>query len=110
MVLAAVGAGNEMFATILDPAHRVAAMHGQPTETNLLRQQDALIAKSASNVRRDDADLALLEAEALGQPGTHDVRHLTSRVDRQLLEPRVPEGNDAAPFDRRHALPRGANF
>src|SRR5262249_23535900 len=42
MVLAAIGAGNEMFATILDPAHRMAAMHGEPAETNLLRQQDAL--------------------------------------------------------------------
>src|SRR5262249_57382601 len=81
MVLAAIGAGNEMFATILDPAHRMAAMHGEPAETNLLGQQDALVAKSAANVRRDDADLALVEAETLGQPGAHDVRHLTRRVE-----------------------------
>jgi len=27
-----------------------------------------------------------------------------------LLEPRVPEGNDATPFDRRHALPSGADL
>ena len=32
MVLAAIGAGNEMFATILDPAHWMAAMHGEPEE------------------------------------------------------------------------------
>src|SRR6516164_1309154 len=110
MVLAAIGAGNEMFAAILDPAHRMAAMHGEPTETNLLRQQNALIAKSAANVRRDDADLSLVKTETLGQPGAHDVRHLTSRVDRQLLEPRVPEGDNAAPLDRRHALPSGADL
>src|SRR5262245_65327820 len=110
MVLAAIGAGDEMFAAILDPAHRVAATHGKPAETNLLRKQDAFVAKSPADVRRDDADLALVEAETLGEPGAHDVRHLTSRVDRQLLEPRVPEGDNAAPLDRRHALPSGADL
>src|SRR5262249_2832363 len=110
VVLAAIGAGNEMFAAILDPAHRVAAMHGEPAETNLFRQQDALVANPAANVRRDDADLALVKAETLGQSGSHDVRHLTSRVYRQLLEPRVPEADNAATFDRRDALPSGADL
>src|SRR5262245_12972121 len=110
MVLAAIGAGDAMFAAILDPAHRMAAMHGAPAETNLLRQQDAFVATSPADVRRADAALPLVEPATLGESGAHDVRHLTSRVDCQLLEPRVPEGDNAAPLDRRHALPRGANF
>jgi hypothetical protein len=105
MVLAAIGAGGQMLATILDPPHRMAAMHGQPAEADLLRQENALVAECSPDVRRDDADLALVEAQAFGESGAHDVRHLAGRVQRQLLEARVPTGDNAAPFDRCHALP-----
>ncbi len=109
-MLAAIGAGNEMFAAVLDPAHRMGATHGEPAETNLLRQQDTFVAEPAADVGGDDADLTFLEAETFRQSRAHDVRHLTGRVHRQLLEPRVPERDHAAAFDRRHALPRGADL
>ena len=76
MVLAAIGAGGQMLAPVLDPAHRMAAVHREPAEADLLRQQDALVAEATADVGRDDADLALVEAETLGEAGAHDVRHL----------------------------------
>ncbi len=63
MVLPAIGSGNEVFAAVLDPAHRMAAMHGKPAETNFLGQQDAFVAEPPADVGRDDADLTLFEAE-----------------------------------------------
>src|SRR5262249_37647701 len=63
MMLAAIGAGDEMFAPVLDPAHRMTAMHGQPAETNLFRQEDALVAEPAADIGSDDADLTFFEAE-----------------------------------------------
>src|SRR5215468_5696927 len=110
VVLSAIGAGDEMFAAVLDPAHRMAAMHSEPTETNLLGQQDAFVAEPAADVGSDDADLPLFEAETFGQSRAHDVGHLAGRIHRQLFQPRVPERNDAAPFDWRHALASGADL
>ena len=52
VVLAAVGAGDEMLAAILGPAHGMAAAHRQPGQANLFRQQDALVAKASADIGR----------------------------------------------------------
>ena len=80
MVLAAIGAGREMLAAVLDPAHRMAATHRQPRQADFFRQQDALVAEAAADVGRNDADLALLHAEAFGKAAAHDMRHLRAEV------------------------------
>ena len=51
VVLAAVGTGGEMFAAILGPAHRMTAAHRQPRQADFLRQQNALVAETAADVR-----------------------------------------------------------
>ncbi len=76
MVLAAIGAGDQMLAAILDPAHRVSAAHREPAKAHLFGQQDALVAKAATDIGGDRPHLALVEPKALGQSGAHDVRHL----------------------------------
>ena len=38
------------------------------------------------------------------------MRHLAGGIERKLLPAAVPRGDHAAPFNRRHALPRGADF
>src|SRR4029077_20107687 len=48
MVLAAIGAGNEWSARAPDPAPRMGALHREPAETDLLRQQDAFVAEPAA--------------------------------------------------------------
>src|SRR5690606_28646870 len=89
MVLAAIGAGGEMLAAVLDPAHRMAAAQGDPAEADVLRQEDALVAEAAADIRRDDAHLLLAQAEAFGEPGADDVRHLAAGVEDKLAEPLV---------------------
>ena len=98
MVFAAIGGGREMLAAILDPANRMPAMQREPAECYLFRQQDALVAKAAADVRRDDPDAAVIETETLGQAGAHDVRHLRRRVDDELFERGCPSAR------RRRAL------
>ena len=82
MVLAAIGAGDQMLAAVLDPAHRMAAAHRQPAEADFFGEQDALVAEAAADIGRDHADLAFVESEAFGKPGAHDVRHLAGGIDR----------------------------
>ena len=110
VMLAAIGAGRQMLAPILDPAHRMAATHGEPAEADFFGQQNALVAETAADIRRDHADLALVEAEAAGKSGAHDVRHLAGGINRQLIEAAVPDRDHAATFHRCHALARGADL
>src|SRR5450756_2438644 len=69
MVLAAIRAGRQMLAPVLDPAHRMPAAHGEPAERDLFGQQYALVAEAAADIGRDDPDLSVIEAETLGQAG-----------------------------------------
>jgi hypothetical protein len=95
-----------MFAPVLDPTHRMAAFDRQPADANLFGQQNSLVPEAASDIRGDDSDLAFVEAETLSEAGAHDVRHLAGRIERELLEPCIPQCYGAAPLNRRHALPR----
>src|ERR1700730_18501716 len=54
---------------------------------------DAFVAEAAPNIGRDYTDTPLLEAEALGQAGAHDVRELRGTVHRELIHTAVPERN-----------------
>src|SRR5215472_8617100 len=97
-----------MFAAVLDPPYRTAEPHRQPAGTYLLGQQDPLIAKTAADIGRDDPDLRVVEPQAFGKTLAHDVRQLRGRIEDELPEPRVALRDQPAPFDRRHALARGA--
>ena len=108
VMLAAVGAGAQLLEAVLEPAHRPAELPRQAGADDLLGQQDALVAEAAADVGRDDAHLALVEAEAVGEAGLGDVRHLGRGRDDHLLEPRIPFGQHAPALERRHALARGA--
>ena len=90
MVLAAVGVGGEALAAVLDPPQRDAELARRPGQRHLLGQQDALVAEAAADVGRDHADLALVDAQALGEAGAHDVRLLGGGVHDELAEPRLP--------------------
>jgi hypothetical protein len=67
VMLAAVRAGREMLATILGPAHRMAAMHREPGKADFFRQQNSFMPEAAADVGRNDTDSALLHAEAFGK-------------------------------------------
>ena len=106
-MFAAVGIGSQLFAPILDPAYRLTGLHRDPAKRDLFGEQNSLIAKPAADIGGNDPDLSLVQPEALGKAGAHDMRHLGRGGQGQHLKPFVPFGNDTAPFHRRHRLARG---
>ena len=99
-----------MLAPVLDPADGAAAFHREPRKRHLLGGKDALVAEAAADVGRNDANLALVEAEALGEARAHDVRYLGGAMDDELLEPAVPMRDHPPALERRHALARRAEL
>ena len=110
VVLATVGVGGQALAPVLDPTQRRAHFARGPGQRHLLRQQNALVAEAAADVGRHHANLALVDAQALGEARAHDMRLLGRGVDDQLAQPRMPTGDHAAPLDRAHDLARGAQL
>src|SRR5262249_3080057 len=86
IMLPAVRAGAQMLASVLDPANGETLLHREPREADFLRQQDSLVPKSTTYVGRNDADTSLLYAETVQQAVAHDVRHLGTAVERELIE------------------------
>src|SRR4029079_15718040 len=91
---------------VFDPAHRMAARHGQPTDADLLRQQDSLVSEAATDIGSDDTHLSFVKTQTLRQSGADDMRHLACRIECKLLKPRMPQCHSPASLDRRHTLPR----
>ena len=110
VVLAAIGACRQMFAAIFDPADGAAFTHRKPGEANFLRQQNSLVTKSPTDVRRYDANSALLDTETIGEAVTNNVRHLGAGIKRELVEPVIERRDHAASFKRGHALPGSRYF
>ena len=108
VMLAAVGVGGELLSAVLDPPHRMVSVHRDPSEHDLLGEQDTLVAESAADVGDDDAHLILIEPETLRESGADDVRHLARGMEHEHPEPPVPVREHPAALDRRHALARGA--
>ena len=105
MVVAGVGGGQEMLAAVLDPAHGMIDFERERGDRRLFRRQSRLRAETAAHVGRDDADVALLEPEHLGQPQPDDVRHLGRGVDHELVQAMVAIGQHRAPLERDRDVP-----
>ena len=99
-----------MLAPILDPADGQSFIQSEPGKADFFRQQNSLVPEAAADIGRHDANAALLDAKRVGEPVAHDVRHLRTGVERELVEPVIEGGDDPAAFHRRHALTRGRDF
>ena len=108
MVLAAIGVGDKLFAAILEPAHRMAASHGEPREADFLAGDDRLVAEAAADVGRDHADLELRDLQRIRKAGAHHMGELRCAMEHKLAIAGVPLSDEAAALDRRHDLARGA--
>ena len=80
-MLPRVSAGGQVLVPILDPTHRLPGLQRQPSDEDLLRQQNRLVAEPAANIGRDDADLHFRDLQCLSKAATHDVRKLRSTVN-----------------------------
>ena len=93
MVLAAVGVGGQVLAAVLEPANGMAAAKREPAEADFLGEQDSLVAEPAAHVGRDNADAAFFQAEAFGEAGAHDMRHLARGMENELVGAMVEHGD-----------------
>ena len=73
-VLAAIGAGDQMLAPVLDPAERPAIGRGEPGDAEFFGLQNAFVAECAADIGSDDANLRLGEAKMLGHCRADHVR------------------------------------
>ena len=94
-----------MLAAILDPAHRMADLHGDRGDGDVFRHDPVLAAEAAADVGRDDADLVLRQAERLRQADPHHMAALGGEVHHQLVVAMIPVGQHAAAFERHGRLP-----
>src|SRR5260370_35105882 len=101
-MLAAIGVGGELLAPVLDPADGVTELARKEGGADLLGEQQALVTEAAADVGRPDADLAVIETQAIGETRAHDVRDLLRGVDQGLLHPPIPTRARRKPADVRH--------
>ncbi len=110
MMVARMRRSEQVFAAILDPAHRVVARKRQGREDDLLRVEPRLRAEAAADIGGDDADAARLDLKKFGERDAHRVRRLGRGIDDDLVEPMVVKSDDGAAFERQPRLPVHAEF
>ena len=108
VMVARVGARQEVLAARLDPFHGAAQPHREQAQRHVLRIENALHAEAAADVGRDHANRVLRHTERLGQTVTRQVRHLRARPERQLAVGGVPVGHPAAALHRCRRVAVGA--
>ena len=94
-----------MLAPVLDPAHRMADLHRDRGDGDVLRHDPVLAAEAAADVGRDDADLVFRQAERLREADPHHMAALGGEMDHELVVAVVPVRQHAAAFERHRRLP-----
>ena len=94
-----------MLAAVLDPAHRMADLHGDRGDGDVLRHDAVLAAEAAADIGGDDADLVLRQAERLREADPHHVAALGREINHELVVAVIPVGQHAAAFERHGGLP-----
>jgi hypothetical protein len=106
VVLTRVGAGDQVFAAVLQVAERPPVGLCKPRDAKFLLLQDALVAERAADVRRNDPHLRFFQAEEQRQAGADQVRDLRGAAHHQLVGLMVPIGEHRFAFQGHHALAR----
>ena len=103
LVTAVVG-GEQGLRAGLGPLHRLAQLLGDQQGDDLLGSHGDLAAEAAADVRRDDAELVLGQAEGQREHRLEDVRHLGRGPHDQLLAGRVDDRGARLHEHRHEAL------
>src|SRR5262249_40172175 len=100
MMVAGMGAGQEMFVALLDPPHRVTELQRQRSEHDFLGVQPRLGPEAAADIGSDDPDAALFDAKNFAQRDPHRVRSLGGGIDHNLVQTVVAISEHPAAFHR----------
>ena len=109
-MIAGMGAGQQMFVAILDPAHRMVELQGERGQDDLFRIEPRLGSEAAADIGCHDADATLLDPENFSERDAHGVRRLGRGVDHDFVEPVVAIREHAAALHRCAGLPVHAVF
>ena len=107
-VIAGVGGGQQVLASVLDPLDR-RARHGQghQAQRDVLGVQHGLDAETSAHVGRDDPDAAFGQAEQVSQHVPDDVRDLGTRPEGEAAPFGLPERDAGPAFQRVARVPVG---
>ena len=95
-----------MLATVLDPAHRTAQVHGQPGHHGVLGVDMQLAAEAATDIAGHDADAMLRQPQDARQDGALDVGDLGRGPDREPVVAVL--GHDRSRLERHRRVPTHA--
>ena len=104
MVLARIGAGDQMLAAILGPAERLLARERQPGDGEFLRLQLAFVAEAAADIGRRHPDGRLRDLQELAKAGADQMRDLGGGVHDELPGAVIPPGQQTLALHRVHHL------
>ena len=82
-------------------------LQGQPAERYLFAAEQTLVSKTAADIGRDDAHVAVFEPETLRKPSLHRVGKLRRGDQCQISQTRIAVRQDATPLHWKHAVPGG---
>ena len=103
-ILARMARREQVLGAILAPTHGFAQRARQRRTGQLLAVERDLLPKSAADVRGDDCDLGLAEAQPPGELRAIGMRHLVADMHRQVLAALIPHRAAPARLDRRVGL------
>ena len=109
MLIAAVECGDQVFPPVLAPGDGAAQLSRQPNQKNIFGRQRHLLAKTAADVGRHDAQIGFRKLQAVGDRGAGHVRHLRGAGQRHAARRRVERRMRRPRFKRRRILAAGAN-
>ena len=104
-MIARLVVGDEALRARSDPADRSPQPARRPGDDAFLGIELALVAETAADIGRDDAQRALRDAELLGDRAADVVRRLRRAIEREPVGHRVDRGDRGARLDRRADQP-----
>ena len=107
-VVAGLGAGEEVLAPVLEPAHGSAEPARDLGHRDVLGIEVHLRSEPAADRRAEDAQLRVRDAEGLGQPRAHQVRRLGRGPHGEHPVHRIERRHHAARLHRRGRAARVA--
>ena len=109
-LLVTLEARQQALGAVLHPLDGRADDTSGDAHEHLLARHDALLAEAAADVRRDDADAVLVEAEHPRHRGADEVRDLRRGVQDDALAAALPVGEAGAALERHRGQAAGGEL
>ena len=103
-LVARMGGAHQMFAALLDPAHRATEPMSEKRDQQILGIDVALAAEAAADIERDAAHPRLRQAEQRGGLAPYPMHDLGRGPDRRGVGARIVGADDAAAFHRHRGV------